>query len=358
MKAYNNYTVPPQQSCCHLILIVLRKLPVPSESTCARQDVLQYQRHGVDVLLHALRHFCNGISSNSATRPQLIRNTQAKYPDIGLPVDGRGGYLWNSNITFSVYPSSAYPQGGHYNITWANLDEIFNKNEQVNATAGICFGFCMVTFLNILALTPKSKRGLPLYIFNLLALATLAARYLNIMVTYTALEFGSAYYQIAGGYGDGETTQSVIGIGLTIWLPPFALIFVVVCLYLQGKCVLVLIALKRRYLYVAIITYLIGLSIFTIILRLVYAIFLTASFFNSNIFVPNWMRTTVLSTYTATILSWSLIFSWQVGIYIFNRCKIGASLDRREAMSILFMTGIESMLIPSESSLHPSLNLI
>ena len=232
------------------------------------------------------------------------------------------------------------------------MDDIFNKTEQVNGTAGICFGFCLLAFLNIIALTPKSKRGLPLYTFNLLALATLAARYLVLTVATTALEFGSAYYQVAGDYRDGETAKSIVALVFTIWLPPFAFVFVVICLYLQGKCVLVLVAIKRQYLYIGIMTYLVGLSICTVCFRLVYAVFVTVSFFDSNFSAPDWMSTTVLAMYTATILSWSLVFSWQVGLCIYDRCKIGMPVDRHEAMSILFMTGIESMLVPSKSNVN------
>lgn len=71
------------------------------------------------------------------------------------------------------------------------MDDTFDYVGQINATAGICFGFCMLAFLNIIALTPKPKRGLPLYAFNLRALASLAARYLTVMVSFTALEPGA-----------------------------------------------------------------------------------------------------------------------------------------------------------------------
>lgn len=229
------------------------------------------------------------------------------------------------------------------------MDENFQYVEQINGTAGICFGFCLLTLLNIIALTPKPKRGLPLYIFNLLALGTLTARYLAIMITFTALDIGSAYYNIAAGYPDGETARSVTGLMFTIWLPALALIFVVACFYVQGKCVLVLIAIKHKYVYMSIMSYLIGLSICTLILRLLYAAYVTVWELNNNFVIPEWMHTAVVALYTATILSWSLIFTWQVGLCLLNRYKIGAAVDRHEAMAILFMTGTESMIFPSGS---------
>ena len=171
------------------------------------------------------------------------------------------------------------------------------------------------------------------------------------MVLYTDLEVGSAYYNIAADYADGQSIHSVIGIVLVFWLPPFALLFVILCLYVQGKCVLVLIALKHRYIYKGIMSYLLTLSISTIVLRGVYSAFLTLNQFDPHFFLPNWMNTTALATYTATILSWSLVFTWQVGTVIFNRYKLGGSLAKSEGLAILFMTGIESMLIPSMSTL-------
>lgn len=260
--------------------------------------------------------------------------------------------MWESNITFPVYPSYSHPHGGAANITWSELDVIFLENEQVNATAGVCFGVCLMALLNVVALTPKPKRGLPLYTFILIYLAILTARYLTIMVLYTDLEVGSAYYNVAADYADGETIQSIIGIVFVIWLPPFALLFVIICFYMQGKCVLVLIAMKHRYLYKGIMSYLIILSICTIALRMVYAVFVTVNQFNFSFFLPDWMNTAALATYTATILSWSLVFSWQVGMCIFNRYKLGGPVDKSEGMAILFMTGIESMLIPSKSWLY------
>jgi hypothetical protein len=197
-------------------------------------------------------------------------------------------------------------------------------------------------------LTPNTKRGLPLYKFILIALSLLTARYLALMVLYTDLEVGSAYYNVAADYADGQTIHSIIGIVLVFWLPPFALLFVILCLYVQGKCVLVLIALNNRYIYKAIMSYLLTLSVTTLVLRMVYAAFLTLNQFDSHFSLPNWMNTTALATFTATILSWSLIFTWQVGTVISNRYQLGESLEKSEGLAILFMTGIESMLIPSQ----------
>jgi hypothetical protein len=248
-----------------------------------------------------------------------------------------------------VYPSYPHPNGTA-NITWAELDSIFLRNEQTNATAGICFGLCLIALLNVVALTPKSKRGLPLYSFILMALAFLTARYLTLMVLYTDLEVGSAYYNIAADYSDGEALCSIVAIVFVIWLPAFAFLFIVLCLYIQGKCVLVLLALKHRYIYTGVMIYLLTLSIGTTILRMVGAAFVTVNQFDASFVLPYWIKTAILTTYTATMLSWSLVFSWQVGMVIHNRYRLGGPLDKNEGLAILFMTGIESMLIPSTST--------
>ena len=175
------------------------------------------------------------------------------------------------------------------------------------------------------------------------------------MALYTDLEGGSAYYNIAADYADGETVRSVVALVLVIWLPPLALLLVLLCLYVQGKCVLVLLALKHRYLYTSIMSYLLTLSISTVILRMVGAGFVTVNQFDSNFALPEGLNTAALGIYIATILSWSLVFSWQVGMIIFNRYKLGGPLDKSEGLAILFMMGIESMLIPSMSNhFHPS----
>lgn len=255
-----------------------------------------------------------------------------------------------------MYRSYAHPNGVA-NITWAELDAIFLHNEQTNAVAGICFGLCLVTLLNVVALTPRSKRSLPLYIFILIALGLLTARYLILMVLYTDLEVGSAYYNIAADYMDGGSGFSIVAIVFVIWLPLLAFLFVLLCLYVQGKCVLVLLQLRHHILYSGIMGYLLVLSGVATALRILDAAFVTFNQFDSYYELPAWSSTAVLITYTATILSWSLVFTVQVGTVIFNRYRRGGRLDMNEGLSILFMTGIESMLIPSEPSILSYPNL-
>jgi hypothetical protein len=170
------------------------------------------------------------------------------------------------------------------------------------------------------------------------------------MVLYTDLEGGSAYYEIPADYADGETLRSVIALVLVIWLPPLALLFVLLCLYVQGKCVLVLLALKHRYLYTSLMSYLLTLSISAIILRIVAAGFVTVNQSDFHFALPEGLNTAALAIYIATILSWSLVFGWQVGMVIFNRYKLGGPLDKNEGLAILFMIGIELTLIPSMSN--------
>jgi hypothetical protein len=74
--------------------------------------------------------------------------------------------------------------------------------------------------------------------------------------------------------------------------------------------VLVLIAMKHEYVYVGIMSYLIGLSICALVPRLVYAAYITVYSFNVSFIIPDWMETTLVALYSATILSWSLVFTW------------------------------------------------
>src|SRR5271155_5104290 len=110
-----------------------------------------------------------------------------------LPVDGRGGYLYEQNISIPVYPT------GSVNTTLDFLDQIYYYNAQITCTFSVCFGACLITLLHLIALTPPEKRGRPLFTFTITGLLFELTRLFCCIWATTRSGTASTYWTVTIG---------------------------------------------------------------------------------------------------------------------------------------------------------------
>lgn len=270
-----------------------------------------------------------------------------------LPVDGRGGYLYNQNISVPVY------SGGPINTTLANLDnDLFNVAGGV-CTVSICFGLCLMTLLHLVTLTIPTKRRRPLFIASLIGLIFELTRLAVTMWNGMRGSEVSMYSMItqvdqtdptAFAYTN-PSLRSKVAATVNQICAPLAFMTVQFCFYLQARAVLSV--LRRKYHY-TIISLLSGLGVFATAWRIVESIWsITLAFADSSLDPPFWMMNVVLALYTASIIAWCLVSTIQVSLFIVKRIRMGLKNQRTDAMHILLFTCMESMLIPSKSQPSP-----
>ena len=228
----------------------------------------------------------------------------------------------------------------------AQLDQNAWWQAQLSCTYAICFGCCIMALLHLVALTPAAKRRLPLFTFNVAALLFEIIRLIN-GIYFTTHSGFTRQIQFLGlgppmaGISRGDIANSACG-AIAAW-PAF--ICIQVCFYIQAKSVL---ASMRRLFYWLIMGYLLFCGGFAAGWRLVQAIWNFGNAIGKFSASPWELQNGSLVLYSISIGSWSLVFAGKVGYTVWTRSKMG--IRRSDAMNILLMTSIESMLIPGKLS--------
>lgn len=244
-----------------------------------------------------------------------------------------------ANITFPTY------EGGEHTTNLAEIDESAWFTARLTCTYAVCFGVCLMALLHLVALTPAAKRRLPLFTFNTLALMFEIVRLVNGIYYTTHSGFTRTYWALTWSYTftgvtTGDIANSAMG-AIAAW-PAF--VCVQACLYIQAKSVL---ASMDRKLYWTIMGYLLFTGGFTAGWRLVQAIWNFGNVIGKFNSAPFLLQQGSLILYSVSIGSWSLVFCVKVAMTIIARGRMG--IRRSDAMNILLMTSIESMLIPGKS---------
>ena len=264
--------------------------------------------------------------------------------------DGRGGAVYYANITITTYPDGLYG-GQTFNSSYWAMDFDWQFSLRVNCAVAVCFGLLFMTFVQVLALTPSSKRGLPLFTFSLAAIAFELTRYFLLMILYTWSGWISAYVIITGDQVGAHYSRSTTAMSIASQIvAPISYLFIQFCLFIQAKAVLSAIQITHRLLHTIIMCLLIILGA----VSLGWRIFVTVIDIWQSIDYYHWVRPWASlvadALYAASLGSWSLVFTIQVGIILYRRARMGGRLQRTEALNILMLTSIESMVLPSECS--------
>ena len=269
--------------------------------------------------------------------------------------DGRGGAVYYTNITLTTYPDGLYGGQTLHTSYWA-MDFDWQYSLRTNCAVAVCFGLLFMTLIQVLALTPSSKRGLPLFTFSLAAIVFELTRYFLYMLLYTWSGWISSYAIITGdevGAHYSRGTQSMYIISQIV--APISYLFIQFCLFIQAKAVLSAIQITHRLLHTTIMTFLIALGVVSLgwrIFIVVTDIWQSLDYYHWD---APWASLTADALYAASLGSWSLVFTIQVGIILYRRARLGGKLQRTEALNILMLTAIESMILPSKH--HTSLRI-
>ena len=264
-------------------------------------------------------------------------------------VDGQGSGLYSENLSLPSYNGGFY-DGRDYHTTYDYMDINIHYFLRINCISAVCFGMLLITCLQILALTPSSKRGLPLYTFSLAATVILITRYLLLMILYTTTGYVSAYVILSGDNQGARFTSGTLCVRVLLnVLSPIAYFFIQLCLYIQVRAVLGGVCAHRPRQYLIIIIFLLVIGLFSLLIRIATVVFQTWNTFNLDSPNPIWLPFASDIGYAISIGLWSCVFVIQVAFVLYRRVKMGGPIKRNEALNILMITAFESMVLPRTS---------
>ena len=263
------------------------------------------------------------------------------------PVDGYGGSLYHQSFTVPTY-NIGMLDGQPQTTSYWELDYAWHYNQRLLSGFGVCFGLLFMALLNLCALTPASKRGLPLYTFNILAIVCEMTRLLLEIIRYSYTGYSSAYFMLTDDITGSNMSKNSIAVGILIQVfSPFGFMFIQFCFFIQARAVLSAFRTTNKVWHHVIIGTLIGLGVVSFFWRIFESVVVAMDYTLLITWDPDWVWLVADALYTVSIGGWSMIFTIQVGLILYRRAKLGGAIQRTEALNILFLTGIESMVLPS-----------
>lgn len=274
-----------------------------------------------------------------------------------LPHDGRGGYLYTSQISVPNYANSTVY------TSYSAIDGYLFTGSASGTTFGVTFGACLMTMIHVLVFTMPDKRGR--IIFNCIVVGlflevirqfcgiwavTRAGTYSSYFLLtlpsnnateseYLAAEAANAYANLSLG-----TKVNTLIDGLASLL---AFIATQVCFYVLVNAMMS--AMRRRAIRI-VTTSLAGLGFHAVVWRLVQCVWDTVAVFHQTATVPPpWFLSLGAEiAYTISICAWCLVYSYLIIRSALARIRLGLEFKRGEARHVMIMTALESMVIPSK----------
>lgn len=278
---------------------------------------------------------------------------QPPSPDVKYPVDGYGGSLYLIPFKVPVY-NPTESRVVEY-MTWSNVDTFYQINAHSVLTDAIGFAICVVTLLNVIAITPSHKRRLPIYILLLLALIFQIFNELIVLLILFHSPLASAYVGLTFDRSSVVLSAKFKAVVvLSNIVPVLSFGFLQACLYIQGKSLLTWLKINHIRIYRLILVTLIAAGLVALVLDIVLSalqiVVLNRS--TSSITDQVWQKTVFkIQSISATICicGWSLVnFSSSMTI-LHQRRRVLLSKNEliESALNFVTIVGLESFIIPS-----------
>lgn len=300
---------------------------------------------------------------------------------INPPLDGHGGTCDQRQFPVPTCDlssgTSPYYQNIQVSLKWAMIDEAYQQSSQYAVAQAVGLGLAVLTFLNVLVLTPSRKRRLAVHWLLMGALMSQIVRSAIAVSLSTTGPSVSAYLQLTGHWSGTEWSRRWKALVTTEQLAACTSSACVhIVFYLQTRGLLVWAKVRYgevvyRCLLVALVL-IAGASWCWRVAFGVYQVF-WVGFARKGDWLPNtwngpWWdilsRASALSA-GVSLGAWSLVFVVSAALILWERKKvvfrggIGTDGSKRtehriqstyeKALNLVGFVGVESFLIPCES---------
>lgn len=272
-----------------------------------------------------------------------------------LPYDGFGGYLYNSPISLPNYANTTI------STSYAIIDYFLFTGSGSATTIGVLFGACLMTLIHVLVFTTPDKRGR--IIFNCIVAGLVLEVIRNFTGIWSVTRSGtnSSYFLLtlptnAVNETDAENldaankyTNFSLGTNVNDTINEIAsllaFVAVQVCFYVLVHTMMS--AMRRKT--VRLVTILLaGLGCHAVIWRLVQVVWNTINVFHQTAAFapPGAVQFGTTIAYTVSVCAWCLVYGYLIIHSALTRIRMGLEFKRGEARHMMFMTALESMIIP------------
>ena len=198
--------------------------------------------------------------------------------------------------------------------------------------------------VTLLALTPPGKRRLPLFILECVSLALICIRMICTQLVLTTTIWGTPIMYFVGDFS-WVTAHDEVALGFASALPWVIEFTVFLCLGIQAQTILSAVDSKTRrsVLGVLLVVFLFGFGARSYY----YAESIKQAIYPDTPNVPK--RIMELDTWASStsVMLFSGVFAWNVYLTIKSRARMG--LQRTDALRILLIVSLESMIIPCKN---------
>ena len=282
--------------------------------------------------------------------------SQATMASADMPNDGRGGSLYNSPISIPNYANTTL------STSYSAIDGYLFSGSASGTTFGVAFGACLMTLIHVLLFTMPDKRGRVIFNCIVVGLVLEVIRQFCGVWAVTRSGTNSSYflltlppdnatdsellaYVTANAYTNfslGTKVNATID-GLTSILAFFT---IQVCFYVLVHTMM---SARRRKTIRIVTVSLAGVGAHAAVWRFVQFVLNTISVFNQtmNSAPPAWLILVAEVAYAVSICAWCLVYGFLVFRSALARIRLGVEFRRGEARHVMFMTAIESMIVPS-----------
>jgi hypothetical protein len=271
---------------------------------------------------------------------------------IVFPTDGYGGSLYELQFNVPVYAANGLKI--HSAVAWSDIDDFYQDNAITVTVSSIAFTTSMMTLLNIIAITPPHRRKLPIYKLMLIALLLHALAELCEIMAYICSPAVSAYMSLTM---DVQSVTFTTRYKSIVWIFNIATAtgfgFLQICLYLQGKQLLVWLHIHHPYCCSLIKITLVMAGIAAFGLETTFLILQILSINYDTAFDAPLMP--VISqaqfiTYDISIGGWSMVFFVSAMTILYRRKKSMLIRDTfyESVLNLISTIGLRSFIIPSK----------
>jgi uncharacterized membrane protein YqjE len=271
-----------------------------------------------------------------------------------LPHDGRGGYLYTSPIPLPNYANTAV------STSYAVVDGFLFIGSASATTMGVTFGACLMTLIHVLVFTMPDKRGR--IIFNCIVVGLLleVIRQFTGIWAVTRSGTNSSYFLLTLPSNNATEAENLaaanaytnfslgtkVNSAINELTSVLAFVAVQVCFYVLVYAMMS--AMRRKTIRIVTVS-LAGLGLHAVVWRFVQVIWNTVSLFHqtSSFAPPGFMQFGTEIAYTISICAWCLAYGYLVIRSALRRVRMGLGFKRGEARHVMFMTALESMIVPS-----------
>ena len=200
--------------------------------------------------------------------------------------------------------------------------------------------------INLIALTPYGKRRLPLFILECVSLVLICIRELSRVLVLTNTVFGEPLMSL---YWNNSwiKPRDEIPLAIASICPWITLVTVFASLFIQARAILSAVKPKTRGI---IMTILLVAFVVCFVSRSWYYYLALRQTLHPDTGADS-LRVRIIETWIffATMALFSGVFAWNV--FLTLKARIGMGLRRSDALEVLLIVSLESMVIPCKSYL-------